>query len=228
MRRFLRPASALIILAFCGGETVADQPPGHAGDDGGYFLPDGAAAFAPGAGCEGYDVSRFSRISALQAISQFLCSNASDCVAPAENQLPPGDAFLAICGGGDQHFCEFNNNVNGASWIPSDYCPNGVWSEKLKCRPGPDGDAFCSAYYNQFVLGAGFTTAKCIVDCSNSDPVDPGVCMPTPPTTCWTFDGGNFGTTCDGGTCTGGCDQLDFCVTRGTETHCEHPCLPSP
>ena len=219
MKRILLSAASATILTFCGGEIILEQPPGHAGDDGGYFLDDGAVAFVPGAGCKNYDVSRFALHSGLGAISQFVCSTATDCIGPAANQLPPGDAFLAICAGGDQHFCHFNNHINQSGWDPSAYClGHGVWSEKLKCRPGPDGDAYCSAYYNQFVLGDGFTTAKCIDDCSNSDNVNPGVCMPTPPDSCWVFDAATFGD----------CDQLDFCVTRGAETKCEHPCLPSP
>jgi hypothetical protein len=65
MKRLVLTSAAVATLTFCGGQIIFEQPSGHSGVDGGYFLDDGAVAFAPGAGCKNYDVSQFALHSGL-------------------------------------------------------------------------------------------------------------------------------------------------------------------
>lgn len=208
--RRIGAAALLVALAYCGGELVVDQPPGHA-SDGGYVLDDGALAFPPGSKCLAYSAS-------LQRLDNFACKDESgaDCLSVAKSQLPADYPFLTTCTlEGDVPHCWFNSNLParcGAFSVQS--------SVQLLCHLGTDGDAFCSSYFTQFVQGGGVAIAKCVPACA-ATATDDGVCLALP---CGT-------TSTDTAMCNGqpcmplDCNQLDLCVTRNGQSKCEPPCI---
>ena len=218
---------------FCGGQIVVDQPLGHAADDGGYVLPDGAPAFVSGQGCEGYATSaQLTNCSDLQGCTYGLdCSayNATDeCTKKAAAILPAGYPMFANCksnpaidNGG--YVCVFNEQIQQSSYCPHWQSQLIVATPVLACHAGPDGDAFCSAYLTQYVLGGGVASARCISACNPADDFD-GLCATT------TGSGGGFAFTPVGQPCgpSNDCEGLAMCVTRNGQSRCELPCMAPP
>ena len=183
---------------FCGGKSSEiDQPPGFVGADGNYLSPDGSAVFTQGAACQGYDPSTFD----IQP--HINCVDRSDCFSWASARVPNGYPEFTYCAGGQ---CRVN--------IP-DVTNHQIFSDEnnlfVHCNPGPSGDAFCTSYFNQFVLGSGETIGRCIQG------QDFGACAAD--RGCWDLqqDAGAGGS-CD--------DLLDLCVTRNSAYGCEPPCAP--
>jgi hypothetical protein len=221
-------ASFAVLVVFCGGKIVIDQPQGHVGDDGGYILADGSPAFVAGSACSGYqpaDVLLSSCPIAETACTYgWTCvggnSSADEhCASNATGVTPHNYPFFAACpNAGDQASgCAFNND------IPYQRCTQQRWSDTvsaspfLECHLGADGDAFCTAYLSQFVLSDGVPSAKCVPSCEPSNIFD-GMCWTTNAIT----DGGKagIGQSCDAAEC----DGLNMCVTRNGQSRCEAPC----
>lgn len=210
---------------YCGGQLVVDQPLGHA-EDGGYVLPDGAPAFVPGQGCEGY------------APAPLVCNPPNvfwtcsygwkckdnrtpddECVTAAHAALPHGYPFITGCVGdpnGNGHDCAFNQQL---VYLPSCSRPEIIVIDPvLACHTGVDGDAFCSAYLTQYVLGDGVAVAKCVTACTPTDGFD-GICETT-------TGAGYSAITPVGESCgpSNDCDGISMCVTRNGQSKCELPC----
>lgn len=225
--RSLIVSIAIAAAVCCGGELVIDQPDGHAGDDGGYFLPDGAPAFTPGAGCMDYEPSpqlADCKSNGLVCTYGWGCSSPSSqdvCASQARNVVPVGFPYFAACrSGGDlPSVCAYNSD------IPSSRCSDN-WkfvaaSPFLACRTGADGDAFCSSYLSQFVRGDARAIARCVSACTPTNTLD-GMCVST-------VNDAPSATVFTGGTCIpANCGGLDICVTRSGQSRCETPCMPVP
>lgn len=217
------------VSAFCGGQLVIDQPVGHVEDDGGYVLADGAPVFIRGQGCSGYTLAtQLSTCVDLQGCTYGLSCSAynapNECAQKAAAILPPEYPLFADCksdpladNGG--WVCVFNNQI-----MARGYCPHWdsmfLASPMLACHTGADGDAFCSAYLTQYVLGEGVASARCITACRPADDFD-GLCATT-------AGAGPFAQTPVGQPCgpSNDCEGLSMCVTRNGQSRCELPCAP--
>jgi hypothetical protein len=212
--------------SYCGGELVVDQPLGHA-SDGGYVLADGAPAFVPGRGCVGYaPAAQLSNCNNAQGCTYGLSCDTytsnDECAGEAADVLPPAYPFFAYCKSnplsdprpGDKRVCAFNQQIQ---YLCGDWQYVSA-SPLLACHTGADGDAFCSAYLTQYVLGDGTASARCISACKPVDDFD-GMCATT-------SGAGFFAQTAVGQPCgpSNDCEGLSMCVTRGAESRCELPC----
>jgi hypothetical protein len=230
-KRRIAVAAIAVTSAFCGGQLVVDQPPGHATEDGGYVLPDGAPAFVSGSGCESYTPSaQLANCADAQGCTYGLvCTSLTandECAESARAILPPGYPFLTYCKSdprsdprpGDLRVCAFNEQIPGVSYCQ--YWQYVSATPFLACHTGPDGDAFCSAYLTQYVLGDGVASSKCVTACAPADDFD-GVCATT-------TGAGYPAITPVGQPCgpAGDCEGLSMCVTRNGQSRCEMPCAP--
>ncbi len=216
---------------FCGGQLVVDQPLGHATDDGGYVLPDGAPAFVAGHGCDGYAPTQLD--CGYEPCSYgWHCgagtTHPDECASRARAVLPSGYPFLTGCVGDSQgaspagYACVFNEQIPYLSC--SVRSPGEIVNVDplLACHTGPDGDAFCSAYLTQYVLGGGVAGATCVTACSATDGFD-GICETT-------TGAGYSAVTPVGQPCgpTNDCEGISMCVTRKGQSKCELPCTSPP
>jgi len=212
---------------FCGGQIVVDQPVGHATDDGGYVLPDGAPVFVGGQGCASYTPSaQLADCDDAQGCTYGLgCDSytANDqCAKKAAAILPAGYPFFAQCKSNplaDQAnlVCVFNEQIQQISYCP--YWAHISATPFLACHTGSDGDAFCSAYLTQYVLGDGVASARCVTACQPADAFD-GICATT-------SGAGGFALTPVGQPCgpSTDCEGLAMCITRNGQSRCELPCV---
>jgi len=213
--------------AFCGGELVIDQPLGHA-EDGGYVLPDGAPAFVGGQGCKGYAIpTQLTTCSDAQGCTYGLrCGtyNAGDeCAQKAAALVPSGYPVFADCKSNPLadnagYVCVFNEQIQPVATCPYWQAGSVVAAPVLACHMGPDGDAFCSAYLTQYVLGGGTASARCVTSCKPADDFD-GQCATT-------VGNSGFALTPLGQPCgpSNDCEGLTMCVTRDGQSKCELPC----
>ena len=194
MRRSVALSLAtMALLPVCGGRIDVTQPPGHAGSDGGFIGSDGGPVLPPGSTCDGYTPPV--PTDASQPCLE--CSSHEACLAAAEQVVPRGYPVTSACIG---------SCCTGPE-LPQTTGPSPTISLVVYCNPGTDGDAFCAAYFTQFVLGAGVAKAKCVsYDGVSSCLVDESCPLDA-----------DAGAPCSG---------IGLCVTRAGLTACEEPCQP--
>jgi hypothetical protein len=204
-------AAGVVIVLACGGQ-VYGNPLGYLDDGGVFHSPDGAIVFGPGSACVGYDRAAFDSI--LPAIS---CSTDDDCNQWLHAHVPTGYAYDATC---TQAGAVKKCNAQFIGGQPTINTGAGVY-----CTPGPEGDAYCTALLNQFLLGDGHSRSSCVRLCQLNSPennppyCEPGTdqykCSPAQPLE---------NCACDQTTLA----KLELCVDRGDASHCEAPCTPPP
>ena len=182
---------------FCGGKSIeVDEPSGILGPDGNFLSPDGSPVYAQGAACEAYDAASFDNPRTSN------CEARSDCLSWATSRVPAGYPEFVYCAA-DECFTNVPDVNNHQVFSIAN-------TLEVHCAPGATGDAFCTSYLNQFVMGSGHTTARCIQG------PDFGACSAD--RGCWDQknDAGPSG--CD--------DVLELCVSRNGMYVCERPCAP--
>ena len=152
----------------CGGKFEGDTIGGSLSDAGVFTNKDGAVIFSPGSACVNYN---------YEAGPAPVCTPAS--WRPSDYAV--GAADNATCSSWDldlnigyptRRFCGrwFNNPLYQPGAAQPDAATdagacNAVFdstaSGPLQCTPGAQGDVYCSAFYQQFVLNGGVASAKC-------------------------------------------------------------------
>jgi hypothetical protein len=182
------------VALFCGGKEIVNQPEGHAAPDGAFVGDDGGLVITPSVECIGFEADA----AAAYGIGggAVACENDGECFMKAASVFPQGFPVIAHCADGR---CVFGEAVG----------PPTPTSLPVYCHSGIDGDAFCSAFYSQFVNGTGSAHAKCVIGYGSSGSFD-GLCAPD--FSCFTL----------------ACDRNALCVTRNALTACELPCQSAP
>jgi hypothetical protein len=179
----LAPVAALSAGNACSSEGAA----GSGGDGAGW--PN-----TPGGNCGDFDAS----VDLNMAFPPCDSGAADDtaCVAWGKTVLPPQWAW------------------QGACLFPEEYCAVGpLASAEKHCFLGPEGDSFCSAWYEGWVRGSGTAAAKCVEHCLD------GQASGTCPTRCEFDCAGQPSPQCGSG------DAILICVQRGDGApRCEVPC----
>jgi len=199
--------AAVRVLA-CGGQ-IYGNPLGYLDDAGTYHASDGAVLFGPGSACSNYDPSNFARLE-----PQPKCAN-TDCNTWLDSAIPPGYPMHAGCQGGS---CGAGLTVS-ANTTPEPY--------PVYCTPGAVGDAYCSAFLTQFVIGGGRAIAHCVHQCSEISPENGGspYCASGGPDF-YACVAGEPGSDCSATRRPTTNDEL--CVIRGASASSEIPCAPPP
>lgn len=196
--------SVAIVIAACGGRLYGN-PPGYLDDAGAFHWPDGAVEYGQGTACVGYDPT----VSFPKTLKPYpTCQSVADCAA----LFPPNYPV---------HFTGCQSNQCASDFIVEDYYPD----DRIYCTQGPLGDAFCSAFFNQFVVGDAHVQTSCVHECirdtgNQADPNAPcqeefDQCVINKP---------------DGQTCSCNEDWVlantGLCVVRGDASvaRCEAPC----
>jgi hypothetical protein len=181
----------------CGGKTLPiEQPPGSLGPDGGFVGADGAAVLQAGSKCQAWDPNL------LQAFAtEHPCETASQCISWAQQNLPDGYPVFGQC-------------ILSRCWIhlpDTTGTPSQLESVEIHCTPGVVGDAFCRAYFSQFVVGGGGAQARCVGGAAFDGCVADDSCAEGDAGSCGSVSGAGF----------------NLCVSRGSVTTCEAPCAPT-
>ncbi len=193
-----------LLAAVCGGK-VADlsQDDGTLAPDGTFYGKDGKPIFSPGSACNGYAPASFNL---LQPGGD---CDPNGCQDWAAQRVPPGLPLRSDCGGAP---CSARVPTNTGD--PTDPAQR----LHVTCHPGPSGDAFCKAFFQQFVLGDASVPVRCAAVCNYERVGDDGGCTLGPDVAGCVMD-----LTCDDHCSLGG---PTLCVTRGSTTSCEPPCTP--
>ncbi len=151
------------ILA-CGGK-IASGPPGTLDDAGVFHEPDGHVLFAPGSACVGYDAALYIEVSSAAPSCNEPTGPSATCEAwVAQAGLSFGYMPYAECRKGRCSLAESYLAIN-----PSEPAVACVW--------GPEGDAYCQAFYQQFVIN-GTASGGCTKINGVNDRGQNGVCNP--------------------------------------------------
>jgi hypothetical protein len=200
-------AAGVVWLA-CGG-LINGPPSGYLDDAGIFHDPDGGVIFAPGSACSGYDAASFVYLPSVK------CTNDDQCRAALASIEPPKYPLVnASC---------TNGGTCGAHWVPTQNLSPPA-DGTIFCNAGLDGDAYCAAYFGQFVLGGGQVQSSCLHQCDILSPENgPPSCKPG---TDYFACGLN---TPDNHTCfcgDGPISNYELCVVRvdGGAAECEPPC----
>ncbi len=119
----------LLVAQSCGGR-IDYGVRGTLDDGGDFFLEDGSRLFGPGTACNGYDATDFiERTSAPPK-----------CVDPTYCQEWIADAGLSF------------GFPAGTTCVDAHCVLQGLTGDELQCNPGIDGDAYCRAFFQQFVV----------------------------------------------------------------------------
>jgi hypothetical protein len=179
----------------------------------------------PGAGCQNYAPATLD-CGEEPCSYGWHCNNDQPddgCVTSAQAALPPGYPLFTGCvgdpDGGSYYLCAFNQQIPYLGCSPNKSSGTPIAAAPvIACHTRVDGDAFCSAYLSQYVLGDGTASSKCVSACATIDSFDG---------TCSTTTGGNIGSFATvGNACrsTSECDGIAMCVARDGQSKCELPC----
>jgi hypothetical protein len=202
MRRYAFGAVVCWLGLMCGGRVISvEEPPGHAAADGAFVSADGALVIAPGSACNAFDSAALLDCdSGGSNACNHECKSRDDCIDWASQHVPVGFPIFAAC---SEQGCLVNTpeDLDHQTFSPAN-------DLEIHCLPGADGDAFCSAYFDQFITNGGTTSAHCIQG--------PSYAACAADLSCLLPDGaaGAF------------CGNLELCVLRGGEYGCEAPCRP--
>jgi hypothetical protein len=166
-----RPASlalagAIAAIAFACGGRIASGPPGTLDDAGVFRSPDGQVLFAPGSACITYDAAHYIEVSSAAPT----CEEATGTESPS-CEAWAGDAGLSF-GYLPYAECRFGRCSLAESALAIH--PN---EPAVACVWGPDGNAYCQAFYRQFALH-GVVGGACNKILSSNDRGQNGVCTP--------------------------------------------------
>jgi hypothetical protein len=130
-----------VVAASCGGKVV----PGYVDDAGSYHAPDGAIVFGAGLHCVGFDAAAISVLDAAIAWNPSPtvggeCDAATQCDYLLPSGAPLVEAVCMAIGVEDASTCRL-----------SDVTMNVLNPTVPTCTPGLDGDAYCGAFFQQFV-----------------------------------------------------------------------------
>src|SRR3954470_11753906 len=125
-----------LLLYACGGKV--DYGAAGTLDDGGVFRgPDGEIVFSPGSACANYDAAHFLAVTSMPPTCVVTTGESQPCVDWAS------DAGLAV---GDR--VPFADCADSRCRVTA--AGSNEWTS---CTFGPQGDAYCAAFYQQFALG---------------------------------------------------------------------------
>jgi hypothetical protein len=212
---------ALAIAVACGGREQPLSPPGpgYVDDAGLAHYSDGGVVPTRGGACVGFDSGAFASLYPLPS-----CSSDAECQAWLSEHVPKGYASQPACvkqgGSNPTYSC-------GADFLLE-------YSQTLApmrdqgtpyCTPGPEGDAYCQALFDQFVVGDAHVAVGCHHRCNLISPEHgASYCEPNSDySICEALVAGYCG-------CVAATDDLDLCVYRGDSdaATCEPPCAPPP
>jgi hypothetical protein len=221
----------LTAAATCGGQ-IALGVEGTLDDAGEFHLPDGAILFAPGSACVGYDAGGWTTPPCTtQCVLDEAGTNAQ-CLAWAASLGPAELTTFGVC----------RQNGEDDAGIPICECGAfGGLGPPCDYENYDAGNAFCSAWAQQFVTG-GTAVARCHKACTVRG-ADGGVEYYGQQDPCWAgLPGAAFRGSCTTGgvvdpapdPCSlvpqssgDGCENmgnLPLCVTRSGVSKCEAPC----
>jgi hypothetical protein len=166
--------SALGALYACGGKLFGADMSGSLEDGGVFLLPDGGVLFEPGSGCATFNVKAWLPFEAGLGCAGPPCSpfSASTCAhaSPADprggqqpNAAPDCMTWSETTGipyGMDTFCLSMGTPDASENRCVARYAFD---AGPLRCNPGADGDAYCSAFFQQFVRGDGTAIAKCLL-----------------------------------------------------------------
>ncbi len=153
-------ATGVFAAGACGGMVVGYDIPGGLDDAGVFHQPDGAILFAPGSGCTGFDAAIFEappscQIQVRSSEVDPIPDENSRCAVWGAGALTihyPVDTYCVPCDLGDKCAADAGKciAVLGAPKTPA-----------LRCNPGAAGDAYCAAFFQQYVRGNGVAAGRC-------------------------------------------------------------------
>lgn len=134
-------------VAFCGGRLDIRQPEGYVDEAGAFRLPDGAILFEPGGKCRGYDRAKYATPS-----PECPLNNPSVCIDWGRERSP---SDYPVNGGCWTAPWSKLGGTCAANVLRSWPGPGmeGLAGPIVYCNPDAGGDAFCEAFWRQFVLG---------------------------------------------------------------------------
>ncbi len=167
-------AGALIVAGACGGKLVGYDTPGGFDDAGVFHQPDGAVLFGPGSGCAGFDAAAYTpapACSPLSPVHDLVADTNSTCNTWAGN-FSIGYPVYTLCWA-----CPSAQDPRCAQDAGPYACgaqldPRKDGGAPVRCNPGPEGDAYCAAFYQQFVRGDGKAMGRCDMVCLPNDNCD--------------------------------------------------------
>ncbi len=157
----------------CGGKLLGEDVSGSLEDGGVFQLPDGAVLFEPGSGCATFNKNAWPPWSDEHTTGPEWLGSTVGCtnnpVAPGGQAIDADPACVAWAQTlGVTYpvstFCELASGDN-PSYCQAFFDPRKVGGDIIRCNLGPDGDAYCSAFFGQYVKGAGVAIARCEVAC---------------------------------------------------------------
>ena len=188
----------LVAVIECGGRIAL----GYFDSDGGFHAPDGAFEFGPGSACAGYDAGALTSTAGQWEKGTVKTSIACEASIQCVSALPKGLEEPGFVGSGGVTYSFWESNcVNGDCLLSSYYTPPCTGSDE-------NGDAYCRAFYQQFVAAPNATALASCRPWKEVVPFNHGgdgefMCMPD---------------------C---CGYSAFCVQRGNAgPACEFPCQP--
>jgi hypothetical protein len=198
---------------------VYGNPLGYLDDAGAFHSPDGAVVFSPGSACGNYSPSSFP--TALGAS----CSTDDDCQTWIASHFPP--SYPVFNFGCHSNRCDISAIPLGAG-NPTPAQDHGPGKE-VYCTPGPEGDNYCTAFFEQFILGDAHVLAwcqdECVVESAGQPPsadqcvagTEFHACVTTGPDNASCYAQGSFA-------------DLQLCVERTDAgfANTEIPCAPPP
>jgi len=195
-------ASAPLAVGACGGRTTDPSvPSGYVDDAGAFHQADGHVLFSPGSGCVG-----------------FVAPTWADQIDPSQDWVGPQiDQGRYTCDADSQ--CSFYPSAYGGQMSCSLYGDAGPFCHMLDneppppCNPGGNGDVYCRAYFQQFVVAP---QASAVTHCA--------------PCADWNSSANAYA--CKTGVCLSDCKwpgvgwSRALYVQRGPSAACERPCKP--
>ncbi len=145
---------AVIVLIACGGQ-IANGPPGTLDDAGVFHQPDGGVLFAPGSACERFDASQY----IAETADPPACSDPGSVDGGSSAESARCEAW-ALDAGLSFGYMPYVECVAGRCATPS----INQHEPALHCTWGsPGANAYCTAFYQQFVLD-GAVVGGCLTE----------------------------------------------------------------
>jgi hypothetical protein len=146
--------AGMVVLWFACGGRVFRGIPGSLDDSGAFRSMDGAIVFAPGSFCVGPLANPYNHP---------LCDEcgSNDDVVACRKWLETHTPFQDLPDASWQSACRVLDDEKDRCVVHAVDFPLQL------CEPGPSGDAYCSALYQQFVVNGGKAVAYCAPGCVN-------------------------------------------------------------
>lgn len=153
---------AMGVAVSCGGK-VASGPPGTLDDAGVFHEPDGHILFAPGSACMGYAAARYIEVTSVMPS----CTDPSSVDGGAPEESASCEAWMIDAG-------------LSFGYLPYAACRSGHCADvqinsrrepAMSCTWGSEGNAYCRAFFQQFLL-----RGSAAGDCTTFDNGKTGFC----------------------------------------------------